>query len=117
MMVVAVVTLFFIISQLAGVEGKKYDPTWESLDSRPNPSWYDEAKFGIIMHWGVYSVPSFYSEWFWWCWKGAKTRECIDFMQKNYRPGFSYADFAPMFKAEFFDPNQWADILSKSGAK
>lgn len=116
-MFVAVGTLFLIISQLTSIEGTKYDPTWESLDSRPNPSWYDEAKFGIFMHWGVYSVPSFYSEWFWWCWKGAKTPECIDFMQKNYRPGFSYADFAPMFKAEFFDPNQWADILSKSGAK
>ncbi|XP_074606094.1 alpha-L-fucosidase-like [Acropora palmata] len=116
-MVAAVVTLLFIISQLASVEGTRYDPTWESLDSRPNPSWYDEAKFGIIMHWGVYSVPSFYSEWFWWCWKGAKTPKCIDFMQKNYRPGFSYTDFAPMFKAELFDPNQWADILAKSGAK
>ena len=116
-MFVAVGTLFLIISQLTSVGGTKYDPTWESLDSRPNPNWYDEAKFGIFMHWGVYSVPSFYSEWFWWCWKGAKTPECIDFMQKNYRPGFSYADFAPMFKAEFFDPNQWADILAKSGAK
>ena len=46
-----------------------YDPTWDSLDKRPLPSWYDEAKFGIFIHWGVFSVPSFVSEWFWWYWQ------------------------------------------------
>ena len=51
------------------VQNKKYQPTWESIDSRPLPSWYDEAKFGIFIHWGVFSVPSFVSEWFWWYWK------------------------------------------------
>jgi len=48
----------------------KYVPTWPSLDSRPLPSWYDDAKFGIFIHWGVFSVPSFGSEWFWNNWKG-----------------------------------------------
>lgn len=48
----------------------KYLPTWPSLDSRPLPSWYDEAKLGIFIHWGVFSVPSFGSEWFWNNWKG-----------------------------------------------
>lgn len=43
----------------------RYDPTWESLDRRPLPSWFDQAKFGIFIHWGVFSVPSFGSEWFW----------------------------------------------------
>lgn len=43
----------------------RYDPTWESLDSRPLPAWFDQAKFGIFIHWGVFSVPSFGSEWFW----------------------------------------------------
>lgn len=42
-----------------------YDPTWESLDARPLPAWFDQAKFGIFIHWGVFSVPSFGSEWFW----------------------------------------------------
>ena len=104
-------------SHLADISATRYDPSWESLDSRPIPTWYDEAKFGIFMHWGVYSVPSFYSEWFWWCWKGAHTQECVDFMKKNYRPDFSYADFGPMFKAEFFNPDQWADLLARSGAR
>lgn len=48
----------------------RYQPDWSSLDSRPLPSWYDEAKFGIFIHWGVFSVPAFGSEWFWWYWKG-----------------------------------------------
>lgn len=49
---------------------KKYLPEWESLDTRPLPEWYDDAKFGIFVHWGVYSVPSFGSEWFWINWQG-----------------------------------------------
>jgi hypothetical protein len=48
----------------------QYTPTWDSLDSRPLPQWYDEAKFGIFIHWGVFSVPSFGSEWFWNNWQG-----------------------------------------------
>lgn len=46
--------------------GAKYEPNWKSIDSRPLPDWYDQAKFGIFVHWGVFSVPSFGSEWFWW---------------------------------------------------
>ena len=49
---------------------QRYTPDWISLDSRPLPSWYDEAKFGIFVHWGVFSVPAYGSEWFWWYWKG-----------------------------------------------
>ena len=103
-----------------------YTPDWASLDSRVLPQWYDEAKVGVFMHMGVFSVPSYgwgelaggsAGEWFWWDWKGAKNKHYIDYMEKNYRPGFSYADFAPMFKAEFFDPNQWADIFQASGAR
>ncbi len=69
------------------------------------------------MHWGVFSVPSFGSEWFWKNWKDGKHQDYIDFMKKNYRPDFTYADFASDFTAEFFNPNQWADILKASGAK
>ena len=48
----------------------RFTPDWPSLDSRTLPSWYDDAKFGIFIHWGVFSVPSFGSEWFWWYWQG-----------------------------------------------
>jgi hypothetical protein len=58
----------FTVTSLQDVT--RYTPTWDSLDSRPLPQWYDEAKFGIFIHWGVFSVPSFGSEWFWNNWKG-----------------------------------------------
>ncbi|XP_028674646.1 LOW QUALITY PROTEIN: tissue alpha-L-fucosidase-like [Erpetoichthys calabaricus] len=94
-----------------------YKPDWESLDKRLLPPWYDQAKFGIFVHWGVFAVPGFGSEWFWWHWQGNKDPAYVNFMKKNYPPGFSYADFAPEFKAEFFDPEEWADLFRDSGAK
>ena len=65
----------------------KYEPTWESLDSRPTPIWYDNAKFGIFMHWGPYSVPGIVSEWFWAYWKGGN-KEILEFMKNNFPPNF-----------------------------
>ncbi|BFZ10835.1 hypothetical protein BsWGS_13875 [Bradybaena similaris] len=94
-----------------------YDPTWDSLDSRPLPSWYDEAKLGIFIHWGVFSVPSFSSEWFWWNWQGQPTPAVADFMTTNYRPDFTYADFAKEFTTEFFVASDWAQLFQSSGAK
>lgn len=49
----------------AAYRAPRFDPTWKSLDARPLPAWFDQAKFGIFVHWGVFSVPSFGSEWFW----------------------------------------------------
>ncbi|XP_050412041.2 alpha-L-fucosidase [Patella vulgata] len=94
-----------------------YEPTWESLDSRPLPSWYDEAKLGIFIHWGVFAVPSFRSEWFWYDWQGANDTDCINFMKANYPPGFTYADFAKQYTTEFYSPSQWASIFNASGAR
>ncbi|GAB4343943.1 MAG: alpha-L-fucosidase [Candidatus Abyssubacteria bacterium] len=105
-----------------------YEPTWKSLDSRPCPAWYDEAKFGIFVHWGVYSVPAWdvkgsYTEWYWfWLaggWNAILNRESAipEFHAKTYGKDFKYQDFAPLFKAELFDPDQWADLFAKSGAR
>ncbi|XP_053316239.1 plasma alpha-L-fucosidase [Spea bombifrons] len=94
-----------------------YEPTWESLDSRPMPEWFDDVKFGIFIHWGVFSVPSFGSEWFWWYWQGSKSEAYVNFMLKNYPSGFQYEDFGPLFTAQFYDPKQWAELLVASGAK
>ena len=94
-----------------------YEPTWESLDSRPLPAWYDEAKFGIFIHWGVFSVPSFGNEWFWQHWQKRKFPKYVEFMKNNFRPDFTYADFAPGFTAEFFSPEQWAELFRDAGAK
>ena len=111
MQLVTIVTLC-----CAGLVVGEYLPNWSSLDSRPLPSWYDEAKFGIFLHWGVYSVPSFGSEWFWDDWKNHKS-PYVDFMTKNYQPGFEYTDFAPMFNAELFDPDEWVKFFTDAGAK
>ncbi|BFZ02821.1 hypothetical protein BsWGS_05860 [Bradybaena similaris] len=94
----------------------RYEPNWSSLDSRPLPAWYDEGKVGIFLHWGVFSVPAFGSEWFWWNWQGQHDAAYTAYMKANYRPDFTYADFAPMFHAEFYNPDQWADIFQASGA-
>ncbi|PSN57902.1 Alpha-L-fucosidase [Blattella germanica] len=94
-----------------------YLPTWDSLDTRPLPQWYDEAKIGIFIHWGVFSVPSYGSEWFWQDWKGEKVSSFVEFMKNNYPPGFTYQDFARQFTAEFFDPDHWAELFESSGAK
>lgn len=94
----------------------KYEPNWDSIDSRPLPPWFDQAKFGIFIHWGVFSVPSFGSEWFWWYWHKNMT-DYVNFMKKNYPPDFQYQDFAPHFTAEFFDAKEWTDIFNASGAK
>nr|XP_033795002.1 plasma alpha-L-fucosidase isoform X1 [Geotrypetes seraphini] len=106
-----------ILLLLGSACAQDYEPTWDSLDSRPLPAWFDEAKFGIFIHWGLFSVPSFGSEWFWWYWQKQHMSCYVRFMKANYRPGFTYEDFGPLFTAEFFDANQWADIFEASGAK
>ncbi|XP_046568439.1 alpha-L-fucosidase-like [Haliotis rubra] len=113
--VLLVFSLLIFVLSARGL--KNYSPTWESIDSRPLPPWYDEAKLGIFIHWGVFSVPSFRSEWFWNDWKGGKTNDTVKFMHDNYRPDFTYADFAAQFTAEFFNPAEWAEIFNSSGAQ
>ncbi|XP_046582092.1 alpha-L-fucosidase-like [Haliotis rubra] len=97
----------------------RFDPTWESLDSnsRPLPTWYDEAKIGIFVSWALFSVPSFGSEWFWERWQEDKNPMYVQYMKENYRPGFTYADFASDFMAEFYDAEAWAELFAASGAK
>ena len=55
---------------------------------------------------------------FWWAWQGSSPdKEVVAYMNKNYRPDYTYGDFGNEFKAEFFEPNQWAQIINNSGAK
>ena len=90
---------------------------WNSIDSRLLPSWFDKSKIGIFVHWGLFSVPSYGTEWFWWNWQGKNDTNYIKFMKNNFPPSFTYADFAPKFTAEFYNPAKWAEIFSASGAK
>jgi len=111
----------FVASFVVGIfAAGGYEPNWTSLDSRPLPTWFDEAKVGIFLHWGVFSVPSYChkcaAEWFWAYWK-AGNPALTYFMNQNYRPDFTYADFASQFTAEFYNASQWAQLFEKSGAK
>lgn len=96
-----------------------YQPNWKSIDSRPLPAWFNEAKFGIFVVWGPYSVPSWvpedYAEWY--GHRMSKDNRIRDFHVKNYGADFKYEDFAPLFKAELWNPDQWCDLFAKSGAK
>ena len=112
--------VFCIFSCILKCTHSDFQPNWPSLDSRVSPKWYDESKFGIFVHWGVFSVPStsFSPAWFWFHWKGEKPdKKIVNFMNKNYPPGFTYADFAPKFTAEFFDADEWTNIFDVAGAK
>jgi alpha-L-fucosidase len=95
-----------------------FRPDWESLQSYEAPEWYKDAKFGIFIHWGVYSVPAFGNEWY----PRNMYREGSEEYKHHiatYAPlaKFGYKDFIPMFKAEHFDPAAWARLFKQAGAK
>lgn len=121
------IMLAFVLMMKA--QEKVYQPTWESLDSRPVPSWFGNAKFGIFIHWGLYFVPAWspkgtYAEWYkHWADKkdlfgngDFKGDEVYEYHKKMYGEK-SYADFAAMFKALDYNPVQWAELFEKAGAK
>lgn len=124
--------LIFWLFISVSLNAQKYSANWESLDKRPVPAWFEDSKFGIFIHWGVYSVPSWgptgdsigvydkYSEWYWnkLTNTGSKVNKYFrQFHQSTYGPNFKYQDFAPMFKAELFNPDKWAQLFHESGAK
>ena len=95
-----------------------YRADYESLDKYEVPEWYKDAKFGIFIHWGVYSVPAYGSEWY----PREMYQQGSDVFKHQvatYGPQdkFGYKDFIPMFKAEKFDPQAWAHLFKESGAK
>ncbi len=95
-----------------------FHDTWESLTQFQAPAWYKDAKFGIFIHWGVYSVPAFNNEWYPRNMYIQGTPE-FEHHQKTYGPHkeFGYKDFIPLFKAERFDPDAWAALFEEAGAR
>jgi len=93
-------------------------PTWESVRaSYQVPEWFRDAKFGLFIHWGLFSVPAAQSEWY--PRHMYRTPAVIKQHQATYGPQdqFGYKDFIPMFTAEKFDPEAWADLFEASGAR
>ncbi len=116
-----------LLSVAVSPEPATYQPNWESLDKRPLPGWFDDPKFGIFVVWGLYSVPACappdqYSEWYWHRVKHPRpetsgSEETVyQFHNRVFGEDFQYQDFAPMFQAEMFDPDQWAELFKRSGA-
>ncbi len=96
-----------------------YEASWESL-ARHNeqPDWFQDAKLGIYFHWGVYSVPAFGNEWYPRSMHFEGSNEYKHHLEKYGTPAeFGYHDFVPMFKAENFDAEEWADLFQKAGAR
>ena len=99
---------------------QKYLPAWNSLRLHQTPQWLRDNKFGIYTHWGVYSVPAYGPNVTWYpynmYWEGTPQYE---YHLKTYgQPSkFGYKDFIPLFTAEKFDPDEWADLFRRAGAK
>ena len=116
-----VVALLLTASAVANAA--TYEPNWQSLDARPTPRWFSEAKFGVFVCWGLYSVPAWtpkgrYAEWYqYWLQQKSFNGQVHDFHVSTYGEDFEFADFAPLFKAELWDPNEWADLFAGAGAK
>ena len=96
----------------------KFEPTWASLEGYQVPTWYEDGKFGIFIHWGPYCVPAFGNEWYPRNMYLQNSREFV-YHQKvfGHQSKFGYKDFIPMFTAEKFDATAWADLFLRAGAK
>ncbi|MFD0949043.1 alpha-L-fucosidase [Paraperlucidibaca wandonensis] len=113
-----------------------YEATKESLDQHQLPQWWADAKFGIFIHWGLYSVPAYaptgypgippgiaappgcspYAEWYWFV---QQAPICLTWSKhlQNQGAGFVYDDFIPQWKADSFDPDAWIKLFEQAGAK
>lgn len=126
-----VLSALVIITFLPFLQAQKYEPNWESLSQYSCPEWFSDAKFGIFIHWGVYAVPEFGSEWYGYHMyrptltphrtgiASNKSNPTYEFHKANYGlPNeFGYKDFIPQFKGEHFNAKEWIDLFDKAGAK
>jgi alpha-L-fucosidase len=114
--------LLFLLPGSSGYAQNTYTADWNSLDRRPVPDWWTDAKFGIFIHWGVYSVPAFtakgmYAEWY----QNSLMNNAHDGkVQAFHKANFgdrSYYDLADDFKASLFNPDDWARLFERAGAR
>jgi alpha-L-fucosidase len=101
----------------AVIDAGPFADTWESLAAYQPPRWFCDAKFGIFIHWGVYSVPAYGSEWY------ARRmyqqgRPEFEHHRATYgaQDEFGYKDFIPKFTADSFEPAEWTKLFREAGA-
>jgi alpha-L-fucosidase len=106
------------LARVAEAPSTPFHPDWDSLGAYRAPAWYRDAKFGIFIHWGVFSVPAFGSEWYP---RNMYRQGSAEFKHHiaTYGPQsqFGYKDFIPMFRAERFDADAWVDLFARAGAR
>ena len=130
MLAVVLPALSLATALAAAAPPARYEPNWDSLRDIPVPGWFDDAKFGILIHWGVYSVAGFssgynYAEHFpqfmYRTGDGSRNpAEHAAFLQQRFGaapPDFGYKDLVPLFRAERFDPAAWTSLFRRAGAR
>jgi alpha-L-fucosidase len=113
-------TLAITVTSCASLNGPvaKFEPEWDSLKQYETPKWNMDDKFGIFIHWGVYAVPAAGSEWYPRNMYNKKSN-LFEHHKKNWgdQSKFGYKDFIPKFRAEKWDPDEWAELFKRSGAR
>lgn len=108
------------IDSVASPKGTEvFQPNWENIaENYKFPQWFMDGKFGIFIHWGVYAVPAFDNEWYP---RNMYQKDGKVFAHHVATWGtqdkFGYKDFIPMFKAEKFNADEWAQLFKAAGAK
>ena len=113
----------FIALLLTSLAGK--GQTWDDLNARQYPQWFSDAKLGIFIHWGLYSVPAYaskegYGEWFY---RGLMTgvperQQIMSMYADTTLPLFDqYKELTKYWHAELWQPQEWAKMFSEAGAK
>lgn len=102
----------------AGLRSGPFAANWNSLGAYRVPDWFRDAKFGIFIHWGVYSVPAYENEWYS---RNMYLQGSAAFKHQvaTYGPQskFGYKDFIPAFRAEHFNADAWVDLFARAGAR
>lgn len=129
LIVLTVLSITVISCREPTQRAKLFEPTWQSLRRYKVPEWFEDAKFGIFIHWGLYAVPAYGNEWY------PRNMYIKDVDDQNITSDdekdifayhrktwgnqgeFGYKDFIPLFKAEEFDAGEWADLFAKAGAR
>jgi alpha-L-fucosidase len=108
----------------ASADQPPYTGTLDSLARHPVPQWWQDAKFGVFIHWGVYSVPAFaptdwlatQAEWYW-LWQTLPLTPYWTHHAQTYGIDVVYDQFIPQFTAQSYDPDAWADLITSAGAR
>lgn len=108
---------------------QNYTTDLTSLAKHESPQWFDDAKYGIMIHWGAYAVPAYggiapnetYAEWFWWYsnnhYVGSDKSDCLDYRLDTFGPDWNYDDGFANFTAVSWDPKTWVDLFAAAGAR